>query len=247
MIVDGQPAMLNVWPWQLAIETDNRTHFNLHCGGVVISPNWGLTAAHCVTPRPGGDSILSIAGMYNRSQSLINTQIRILTPGFITLHPQFNPFTLLNDIAILNFSPPLDLSTPRVRAACLPPSSSVSYIENPNCYITGWGLTSQGGQLAESLQRISTDVLRPLHCALRMDNRTQLDSETCTFDQVSRSQTPCHGDMGGPLSCVVNAQFYVAGVGSFVDDNCDPTVGQIFTNVPFFVDWIRSVTGLLPV
>ena len=41
----------NVWPWQLAIETDTGAEFRLHCGGVVIDESWGVTAAHCVTPR----------------------------------------------------------------------------------------------------------------------------------------------------------------------------------------------------
>ena len=50
--------------------------------------------------------------------------------------------------------------------------------------------------------------------------------------------------MGGPLGCAIDARFYLAGVGSIVRDNCDARFPQIYTHVPHFVDWIRSVTGL---
>jgi len=242
-IIGGQIATPSVSPWQLAIETDDGSEFTLHCGGVVISNEWALTAAHCVTPRPGGEELVAIAGLYNRTDTITGTQIRVLQPSHITFHPEFDPETLLNDLAILRFTPPLDLSTNRVKAICLPPSASTSYIENPNCYITGWGLTSAGGMQSNQMMRISTDVIQPLHCELRLDH-LPLPTETCTFDEVSRSDTPCHGDMGGPLGCVFDGQFYLAGIGSYVDPDCNPRVGQIHSNIPVYVDWIRSVTGL---
>jgi secreted trypsin-like serine protease len=241
-IIGGQITTPYFWPWQLAIETDDGSEFRLHCGGVVIGENWGLTAAHCVTPRPGGEQLLAISGLYNRTEIFENTQIRLLSPADITIHPEFDELTLLNDLAILHFPDALDLSGIYTRSICLPPSASTSYVENPNCYITGWGQTTPGGELSESLQRISTDVIDPLHCELRL-NRTVLATETCTFDEVTRSDTACHGDMGGPLGCVVNAQFYVAGIGSIVDADCDARVPQIYTNIPQYVDWIRSIVG----
>jgi len=242
-IIGGTVTTPNVWPWQLAIETDDGSQFNLHCGGVIIGANWALTAAHCVTPRPGGEQLLLIAGMYNRTEWFVGTQIRTFTQDHIIYHPEYDADTLMNDIAIIHIMQPLDLSGTRVRAICLPPSSSTSYVENPNCYITGWGLTSPGGQQSDSLKRIGTDVIDPLHCELRM-NRTSLPTETCCFDEVKRAETPCQGDLGGPVACAVNAQFYVAGIGSKLSPNCDPRIPQIYTNVPVCVDWIREVTGI---
>jgi len=241
-IIGGQITTPYVWPWQLAIESDDGSAFSLHCGGVVIGRNWGLTAAHCVTPRPGGEQLLAISGLYNRTEIFINTQIRILAAADITIHPQFDEATLLNDLAVLHFPDALDLTGVYTKSICLPPSASTSYVENPNCYITGWGETTPGGPLSDSLLRISTDVLQPLHCEGRL-NRTILPTETCAFDEVTRTETACHGDMGGPLGCVVNAQFYVAGIGSIVHPNCDARFPQVYTNIPRYVDWIRTVTG----
>jgi len=242
-IIGGQQTVPNIAPWQLAVYTDSGAQFNLHCGGVVIGPQWAVTAAHCVTPRSG--QLLVIAGLYNRTDTFTGTQIRLFNQQDITYHPDFNADTLENDIALIYFPVALDLSTPRVRRICLPPTSSTSYVENPNCYITGWGRTSFIGPLSNELRRISTDVIHPLHCELRID-RFPLPSETCTYDEVSRTGTPCEGDMGGPLACVFNGQFYLAGVGSRAWALCDARWPQIFSNVPYFVNWIRDVTSLPP-
>lgn len=243
-IIGGTPTTPNVWPWQLAIETDDGSGFKLHCGGVIIGEEWALTAAHCVTPRPGGEQLLLIAGMYNRTEWFVGTQIRIFNQAHIIYHPEYDEETLLNDIAIIHIAQPLDFSGSRVKAICLPPTTSTSYVENPNCYITGWGLTSEDGEQSDSLKRIGTDVIAPLHCELRMNNRTSLPTETCCFDEVKRAESPCEGDMGGPVACAVNARFYVAGVGSRLPRNCDARIPTIYTKVPVFVNWIREVTGI---
>ena len=49
-IIDGKKSKENAWPWQVSVrlhipEIGKIGHW---CGGVLIHPEWVLTAAHCV-------------------------------------------------------------------------------------------------------------------------------------------------------------------------------------------------------
>ena len=46
-IVAGQDAVLNLFPWQAALER-NDLNWELICGAVIIDNYWALTAGHCV-------------------------------------------------------------------------------------------------------------------------------------------------------------------------------------------------------
>ncbi len=42
----GKNAKHGFWPWQILIVKNG----SYNCGGSLISPNWVVTAAHCVSP-----------------------------------------------------------------------------------------------------------------------------------------------------------------------------------------------------
>ncbi|CAI9743293.1 serine protease 44-like [Octopus vulgaris] len=47
-IIGGFEVRRNSWPWQVAILTRSKKQY---CGGTLISPQWVLTAAHCIRKR----------------------------------------------------------------------------------------------------------------------------------------------------------------------------------------------------
>lgn len=52
------------------------------------------------------------------------------------------------------------------------------------------------------------------------------------------------GDMGGPLSCLINTRFQLAGIASYTADQCNPRRPQVYTSIPSYIDWIKLVTGI---
>jgi secreted trypsin-like serine protease len=122
-IVNGETAEIGAWGWTVSLEIEQR----FLCGGSVISPSWVITAAHCMK-----DVIASDINVYAGSNDLwsgnqIRNGLRVI------VHPNYDPNTLSNDIALIKLSSPLDVTNSSIRTICLPSINStiLSYSEWP--------------------------------------------------------------------------------------------------------------------
>src|SRR5436190_1530707 len=59
-IVGGGPADPGEWPWQVALVWDGSSNFyqDQFCAGSLISAQWVVTAAHCITDESDGSLYL---------------------------------------------------------------------------------------------------------------------------------------------------------------------------------------------
>lgn len=121
-IVGGTASKFGRWPWQALIR--EATWLGLFsknkCGGVLISPKFVLTAAHC---QPGflatltvvlGDFDLSSENDDKKTSASVTKNVRR-----VIVHRDYNAQTFENDIALLELDSPVEYQ-PHIVPICLP-------------------------------------------------------------------------------------------------------------------------------
>ena len=112
-IVGGEIAGSSTWGWAVSIKLGAGGL----CGGAILSSQWILTAAHCVTSYTA-----SQVTVYAGSNSMWSGQSRSVSS--ISIHSSYSSSTNRNDIALLQLSSALNMSDPNVKIACIPSVSS---------------------------------------------------------------------------------------------------------------------------
>lgn len=205
------------------------------CGGSLITSSRVLTAAHCWNDgRFQAWRFTVVLG----SPYLFFGGTRIVASA-IAIHPNYNAYTLANDIAMLYLPAAVQFSDV-VRPAALPSGSLLSMD------FTGfWTMAAGYGRYSDltnpstntMVRQVFLQVISPAQCSAVYGKIIQ-DSNICTSG--SGGVGICQGDSGGPLTLNVGGQQVLIGVSSFVArDGCELGYPSAFASVPRFIDWIQ--------
>ncbi|XP_071847912.1 uncharacterized protein [Apostichopus japonicus] len=237
------PANLGDWPWQIYIQIESTI-----CGGTLIEANWILTAAHCLHSNLTFDVYAGIVNRFDGSRKKLQVNQTIL-------HPDYDPATKRNDIALIQLRKPVKLSF-HIRKACLPdPARENRLLTVGAAVVTGWGhngLVEAGADRSNllpepHLQELTLPLRRREECEVSLvgnDEEDWFDETMTCAGYLGREVGPCSGDSGGPLVKYAkrgnSRRWTVIGVTSWGIGCALQTELHFFANVPHFVPWINE-------
>ncbi len=234
-IVGGEPAPGGVYTWTAALIDANQGDNLLgqFCAGSLVEPRWIVTAAHCVNNSDPNDVDVGV-GMHDLSA---NNGARIRAEQII-VHPEYNPATSENDIALVRLSEPANV-TP-IDLALPPVMNDLS--EGDLLRVVGWGNMSASGSLFPNiLQQVDVPFVSNADCnASNAYDGLITDTMLCAGDMANGGIDACQGDSGGPLMSFFNDSWHLSGVVSWGHGCAQPNRPGVYTRAGEFVNWVNQ-------
>ncbi|KXJ30165.1 Chymotrypsin-C [Exaiptasia diaphana] len=242
-VVAGDNAVPNSWPWQISLQRKSPYNSWFHtCGGSLISPEYIVTAAHCVMSESRPEQYRVVVGEHDRKKNDGEVNIGVHS---IHSHEGFSMKHLKNDIALIRLNKPVILND-RVGTVCLPAKDSKVAV-GKKCFITGWGRTVGGGKTATILQQAEMPVSSHADCAKANKAIAPVDEKSMVCAGYAKQGvhiSGCQGDSGGPFVCEENGKWVLRGAVSWGNPKClAESTYTVFARVSSYIDWINEKTS----
>ncbi|XP_014216409.1 trypsin-like [Copidosoma floridanum] len=240
--VVGQ-ASFGSYPWQAAVLDLQEAYKG---SGVLLDATHVLTAAHKVSSYVNNPaSLLVRVGDWNARETTEPFKFVQALVAKITVHPNFNPTTLENDVAVIRINGVIPIASyPNVNTACKPTSTPAT---GTRCYVSGWGKNAfTSGSYQSIMREVDVPILDIYDCENRL-RQTRL-GPTFTLNKMSFlcaggevGKDACTGDGGSPLVCQGNNnQWSVYGLVAWGIGCANPGIPGVYTNVFNFLPWINN-------
>ena len=259
-VVGGSDALEAQVPWQ--VELQRFGHFI--CGGALVSGHAVVTAAHCLSScmLPDIYSVVvgSLAIGWHKHIQEPNEQ-KLKVHAFI-LHPDWDPRTLTNDIALLYVSTlsgggvqwsswvrPICLATPGAPGA--PATPSLLHNQGEEMSLSGFGDTEEDGEVALTLQVANVPLVSEAKCTHdynKSGHKIDYTTQFCAGSDLGGIDS-CQGDSGGPVAVPVRSdnRFYLAGVVSFGVGCAREDYPGVYTRVEAYLPWLFDLLELIEI
>ncbi|XP_060090217.1 transmembrane protease serine 2 [Heteronotia binoei] len=229
-IVGGTVAALGEWPWQVSLHIQG-THL---CGGSIITPEWIVTAAHCVEGSYSQPFYWRVyAGILLQQEMLRPKGHKVVK---IISHPNYDSETKNNDVALMKLQSPLTFNEV-IRPVCLP-NPGMMFQPEQRCWISGWGAQRQGGNTSKELYAASVHLIESSRCNTRQVYNGYILPTMICAGYLDGKVDSCQGDSGGPLVTEKHALWWLVGDTSWGTGCASVNKPGVYGNMTQFTDWI---------
>ena len=251
----GRPVSALKAPWQAQIfhpgkpkanPADKRADWQRqhYCGGVLIAPEWVLTAAHCIDQGmvdAGYQVRLGVIDISKRDGLVYNIDriVRHSQYKAENRNADLSPNMFSNDIALIRISPVANSPAPDPRRIRPIPINRQPLGSTALLSAFGWGVTGTGQANAASASLLRVD-LQLMDTPICQDRRGYGPKriQGNVICAAHPSQSTCRGDSGGPLIRTNGAPNLVGLVSWGAKDCAGDGKPGVYTRIDRYAGWI---------
>lgn len=194
-IIGGNEASPHSYPYIVSLRILRKKILYDHiCSGILITTRTVLTAAHCVNALSTESTLIAVTGLHIRTDVSEYAFRNSIPVNKITVHSEFNPVTLENDIALLTLARCVIISSNVSLACILPEDETSNGIDGTIARVAGWGSNSIG---SDKLQQTNLTLLenKDLKCERYLEGHVDASRIYCALHfESSQMSNVCLGD-----------------------------------------------------